>query len=87
MQNKFQYTFGGKFFTLGEKMFGGKKEYPSSGINQPELVNESRYFILYHPPQRSRFITFTHHDGSCSIALATLIFPPFDYVRGHPDPY
>ena len=38
MQNKFQYTFGGKFSVFGYSD-------PNTDINQSELASESRYFI------------------------------------------
>ena len=40
VRNKLQYTFGGRF-----SMFW--YSYPNTGINQSELANESRYFIIY----------------------------------------
>ena len=42
VQNKLQYTFGGKFFVFGHF-------YPNTGINQSELANKSRYFIANDP--------------------------------------
>ena len=41
MQKKLQYTFGGKFSVF---------EYsnPNTGINQSELANKSRYFIIHN---------------------------------------
>ena len=48
MQNKLQYTFGGKFSVFGYS-------YPKTDINQSEIANESRYFIMNADMHARRF--------------------------------